>query len=93
MDIEAFDRLAESFRQFHAAFASAFDRPQWWERSQDYLRGLLVQAAERGNAENLSEVTYAFERVLQRFLREAKRNEQAMLRQLQAYLRPRLPDS
>jgi SRSO17 transposase len=90
VDVEEFARLEESFRQFHAEFAPAFGRKQWRERGQDYLRGLLVQAAERGNAENLSEVTDASERVLQRFLSEAKWDEQAVLRKLQAYLGPRL---
>jgi SRSO17 transposase len=90
LDVEEFHRLEESFGQFHAAFAPAFGRQQWRERSQDYLRGLLVQAAERGNAENLSEVTHASERVLQRFLSEAKWDDGAVTRQLQAYLAPRL---
>ena len=50
MDLQEFERIEEGFRQFHAKFAPAFGRKQWRERSQDYLRGLLVQAAERGNA-------------------------------------------
>ncbi len=90
MDLEAFDRLEETFRQFHREFAPAFGRVEWRRRSQDYLRGLLVQAAERGNAENLAEVVDASERVLQRFLSEAKWDDQAVLRKLQEYLAPRL---
>lgn len=85
-----FARLESSFQQFHAEFAPAFGRKQWRERSRDYLRGLLVQAAERGNAENLSEVTEASERVLQRFLSEAQWSESAVIEQLQRYLGPRL---
>lgn len=91
MDVAEFDRLEDSFRQFHAEFAPTFGRKQYRERSLDYLRGLLVQAAERGNAENLSEVTAASERVLQRFLSEATWDEDAVLRQLQRYLGRRLP--
>ena len=91
MDLQEFARLEASFRQFHAHFAPAFGRQQWRERSRDYLRGLLTQASERGNAENLSEaVEGASPRVLQRFLTEAKWDDQAVIRQLQAYLGPRL---
>lgn len=90
MDQEEFGRLETSFRSFHAEFAPVFGRKPCRERSQDYLRGLLVQAAERGNAENLSEVTDASERVLQRFLTEARWDEQAVIGKLQEYLGPRL---
>ena len=91
MDLQEFERLEESFQQFHTHFAPAFGRQQWRERSRDYLRGLLTQASERGNAENLSEaVEGASPRVLQRFLTEARWDDQAVLRQLQAYLGPRL---
>jgi hypothetical protein len=72
VDLQEFARIEESFRQFHAALAPAFGRKQWRERSRDYLRGLWVQAQERGNAENLAEaVEGASPRVLQRFLTEA----------------------
>ncbi len=91
MDLQAFERIEESFRQFHGSFAPAFGRKQWQERSRDYLRGLLGQASERGNAENLSEaVEGASARVLQRFLSEAKWDDGAVTEQLQAYLAPRL---
>jgi SRSO17 transposase len=90
MDLEAFDRISDTFLRFHAEFAPAFGRSEWRRRSQDYLRGLLVQAAERGNAENLSEVVEASERVLQRFLSEAKWDDQAVTQHLQRYLAPRL---
>ncbi len=92
MDTTEFARLEESFTGFHAAFAEAFGRQQWRHRSQDYLRGLLVQSAERGNAENLSEVTEASERVLQRFLSEAKWDDQRVLKRLHQYLATRLQD-
>jgi SRSO17 transposase len=95
MDTAEFARLEATFAGFHGAFASAFGRRQWRDRSQDYLRGLLVQSAERGNAENLSEVTEASERVLQRFLSEAKWDDQRVLKRLQQYLATRLqhPDA
>lgn len=90
MLLDEFTRLEASFLQFHAAFAPAFGRKQWRERSRDYLRGLLVLTGERGNAENLAEVTHASDRVLQRFLSEANWDDQAVIQQLQAYLGPRL---
>jgi SRSO17 transposase len=93
MEAEEFDRLEASFRAFHACFVPVFGRKQYGQRSQDYLRGLLVQAAERGNAENLSEVTEASERVLQRFLSEAKWDDDAVVGKLQEYLGPRLRDA
>jgi SRSO17 transposase len=96
MDLQAFERIEASFRQFHADFASAFGRKPWRERSRDYLQGLLVQSAERGNAENLAEaVVGASPRVLQRFLTEARWDDQAVTRRLQQVLAPRLahPDA
>ena len=90
MDLEAFDRLNDTFLRFHAEFAPAFGRKEWRRRSQDYLRGLLVQTSERGNAENLAEVVDASDRVLQRFLSEAKWDDQAVTQHLQQYLAPRL---
>jgi SRSO17 transposase len=93
VDLQEFAEIEESFRRFHAHFAPAFRRQQWRERSQDYLRGLLVQAQERGNAENLAEaVEDASPRVLQRFLTEAKWDDQAVTEALQQYLAPRLAD-
>jgi SRSO17 transposase len=93
LDPQEFARLESSFQQFHAFFAPAFGRQQWRERSRDYLRGLLVQSQERGNAENLAEaVEGASPRVLQRFLTEAKWDDQAVTRKLQESLAPRLAD-
>jgi SRSO17 transposase len=96
LDLQEFARIDDSFRQFHAHFAPAFGRKQWRERSRDYLRALLVQAAERGNAENLAvAVAGASPRVLQRFLTEAGWEDQAVTHRLQQYLAPRLshPDA
>jgi SRSO17 transposase len=91
MDLQEFERIEERFGQFHAHFAPAFGRKQWRARARDYLRGLLVQAAERGNAENLAEaVEGASARVLQRFLTEAQWEDLAVTEALQRYLAPRL---
>ena len=71
MDTAASERVYGAFQDFHAYFAPAFGRKQWRERSEQCLEGLLVQSQDRGNAENLSE-TVAPPRVLQRFLTEAR---------------------
>ena len=79
MDLQQFERIEASFRQFHAELAPAFGRQQWRERSRDYLRGLLVPAAERGNAENRAEaVEGASARVLHRFSTEARWDDPAV---------------
>lgn len=96
MDRADFDRINDTFLAFHAEFAPTLGRKEWRLRSQDYLRGLLVQTQERGNAENLSEaVEGASERVLQRFLTEAQWDDAAVTAHLQRYLAPRLthPDA
>jgi SRSO17 transposase len=91
LDPREFDRLEASFRAFHAFFAPAFGRKQWRQRSRDYLRALLVQAGERGNAENLAEAVEGVSaRVLQRFLTEASWDDLAVTEALQRYLAPRL---
>ena len=55
MDAASFERVYDSFQEFHALFAASFGRKQWREHSRNYLQALLVQAGERRNAENLSE--------------------------------------
>ena len=91
MDPQEFARVEASFRQFHGQFAPAFGRKQWRERSRDYLQALLVQPAERGNAENLAEaVPGVSPRVFQRFLTEAGWDDAAVIRRLQQDLAPRL---
>ncbi len=52
----------------------------------------LVQSQERRNAENLSEAVAATPRVLQRFLAEARWDDDAVIGRLQEYLGPRLAD-
>ena len=53
MELQEFERVSGSFCAFHAEYAPDFGRRQWRENSEPYLRGLLVQAEERRNAENL----------------------------------------
>ena len=85
------DRVADSFAQFHALFAPLFGRREARTRSEQYLRALLVQRAERRNAENLAEaVTGATPRTLQRFLTEAPWSARTVLAAVQAFLGPRL---
>ena len=75
---------------FHAFFAASFGRKQWREHSRNYLQGLLVQAGERRNAENLSESVGISARAMQRFLTEARWDDAAVIGRLQEYLAPRL---
>ena len=67
MDAVAFDQV---YQDFHAYFAGLFGRRETRERSRNYLQGLLVQAGERRNAENLSESVGISARAMQRFLTE-----------------------
>jgi SRSO17 transposase len=90
MDLESFARVEASFRAFHAEFAPDFGRKQWRQNSQHYLQGLLVQAEERRNAENLAEALPVSARALQRFLTDARWDDERVIAHLQAYLGPRL---
>ena len=90
MDAANFERVYEGFQQFHVFFAPAFGRKQWRERSRNYLQALLVQAGERRNAENLSESVGVSARAMQRFLTEARWDDDAVTGRLQEYLAPRL---
>jgi SRSO17 transposase len=92
MEGEEFARVYEAFRAFHACFAPAFGRKQWREHSAQYLHALLVQSEERRNAENLAEVVPVSPRALQRFLTQARWDDEAVIARLQAYLGPRLTD-
>src|SRR5256885_16054636 len=56
MDQAEFDRLAASFATFHAEFAPLFGRKEAQRRSEQYVRGLLVQQTDRRNAENVAEM-------------------------------------
>jgi len=90
MDLEAFERVSETFGAFHTAFAPLFRRRECRERGRDYLQGLLVQSEERRNAENLAEVLPVSARVLQRFLTESRWDDDAVIARLQQYLGFRL---
>ena len=90
MDVAAFERVYECFREFHGFFAAAFGRKQWRERSRHYLQALLDQSQERRNAENLSEMVPASVWAMQRFLTESRWDDDAVIGRLQEYLTPRL---
>jgi len=91
VNLEEFERVAASFAAFHQEFAPLFGRTEARARSEQYLRGLLVQQTDRRNAENLAEVIAgAMPRALQRFLTEATWSDQAVISRLQAYVGCRL---
>ena len=90
MDAASFERVYDSFQKFHAFFAASFGRKQWQEHSRNYLQALLVQAQERRNAENLSESVGISARAMQRFLTEARWDDDTVIGRLQEYLAPRL---
>ncbi len=87
MEQVEFERIATSFAAFHQEFASLFGRKEAQQRSEQYLRGLLVQQTDRRNAENISEaVDGATPRSLQRFLTESPWSDEPVIDQLQAYV-------
>ncbi len=87
MEQVEFERIAASFAAFHQEFASLFGRKEAQQRSEQYLRGLLVQQTDRRNAENISEaVDGATPRSLQRFLTESPWSDEPVIDQLQAYV-------
>ena len=90
MDGAEFRRVCGAFEEFHSFFFPAFGRKQWREHSRRYLRPLLVQSQERRNAENLSESVVVSARAMQRFLTQARWNDDTVMGRLQEYLAPRL---
>ncbi len=91
MTPEDLDRVADSFTSFHAQFAPLFGRGEAQRRSEQYLRGLLVQHADRRNAENIAAaIPNATARTLQRFLSEAPWPQRPVIAALQCFLKPRL---
>ncbi len=87
MEQVEFERIAASFAAFHQEFVSLFGRKEAQQRSEQYLRGLLVQQTDRRNAENISEaVDGATPRSLQRFLTESPWSDEPVIDQLQAYV-------
>jgi len=94
MDQVEFERVATTFARFHQEFAPLFGRTEAQERSEQYLRGLLVQQTDRRNAENLAEVSEeATPRSLQRFLTESPWSDQPVIDRLQKYVAPFLRDT
>jgi len=82
-----FDQVAASFDEFHQEFVALFGRKETQRRSEQYLRGLLVQQTDRRNAENLSEaVDGATARSLQRFLTESPWSDELVIDRLQGYV-------
>lgn len=91
MNLTEFERVAAAFATFHGQFARFFGRTETRRRSEQYLRGLLVQQTDRRNAENLAEtVGEATPRALQRLLTDAPWATSPVIDALQAYLAPRL---
>jgi SRSO17 transposase len=91
MDQVEFERVAGSFATFHQGFAPLVGRLEARQRSEQYLRGLLVQQTDRRNAENLAEIIAgATPRSLQRFLTESSWDDEAVIDQLQRYVGQRL---
>jgi SRSO17 transposase len=91
MTPEDLDRVSHSFTTFHAHFAPLFGRTETRVRSEQYLRGLLLQRADRRNAENIAEaVEGATPRTLQRFLTEAPWQHRPVIEALHQFLGPRL---
>jgi SRSO17 transposase len=94
MDEREFRRVAGAFRQFHQQFAPLFGRREARRHSEQYVRGLLVQHAERRNAENLAEAVVGSAgkdaRALQQFLTDSPWACAPVTAVLQAYLAERL---
>src|SRR5712692_2487388 len=91
MNLAEFDRVASTFTAFHQEFAPLFGRTEARQRSEQYLRGLLVQQTDRRNAENVAEtIEGATPRALQRLLSEAPWETEPVIDRLQQYLGPRL---
>lgn len=88
-----FDRVTDALSVFHRRFARLFGRREAQQRGEQYLRGLLVQQADRRNAENLAEaIPGATPRALQRFLTDAPWPADPVITELQSYLTERLSD-
>jgi SRSO17 transposase len=95
MTTDDLDRIAESFSEFHSAFADCFGRKELRQRCDDYTRALIVQSEDRCNAENLADVVSASPRVLQRFVTESRWSDRDLICRLQSVMASRLqhPDA
>jgi SRSO17 transposase len=86
-----FDQVTAAFTAFHREFAPLFGRPEAERRSEQYLRGLLVQQTDRRNAENIAEtIEGATPRAMQRLLTESPWSVERVIDRLQAYIGRRL---
>jgi SRSO17 transposase len=91
MDVAEFEKVSGTFAGFHGEFARFFGRTETRRRSEQYLRGLLIEQTDRRNAENVAEaVGEATPRSLQRLLTDAPWETRPVLDALQGYLAPRL---
>src|SRR5947209_1966200 len=90
MNEQDLERVADRFATFSEFFAPCFDRRDTRQQCYDYVRALIVQAQERRNAENLSEVEPHSARTIQQFLTESPWDDLRVTRRLQEYLGPRL---
>jgi SRSO17 transposase len=91
MDPVEFEKVSGTFAAFHGQFARFFGRTETRRRSEQYLRGLLVEQTDRRNAENVAEaVGNATPRSLQRLLTDAPWETTPVLDALQGYLAGRL---
>lgn len=91
MDVAEFEKVSGTFAAFHAQFSGFFGRTEARRRSEQYLRGLLVEQTDRRNAENVAEaVGEATPRSLQRLLTNSPWETTPVLDALQGYLAPRL---
>ena len=79
-----FDQVTAAFTAFHREFAPLFGRPEAERRSEQYLRGLLVQQTDRRNAENIAEtIDGATPRAMQRLLTESPWSVERVIDRLQ----------
>ena len=93
MDPAELDRLADRFAAVRRRYGPVFGSWGGWERGEQYLRGLLVGADDRRNAENLAEhVDGATPRGLQRFLSEAPWSAERVIEYLQEDVGPLLEE-
>jgi SRSO17 transposase len=86
-----FERVAETFADFHREFAPLFGRPEAVDHAEQYMRGLLIQQTDRRNAENVAEaVECVAPRALQRFLTNSPWSSERGIDRLQRYVGRRL---
>jgi SRSO17 transposase len=94
MDEHEVRRIAGAFRAFHRRFALLFGRKEARRHGQQYVRGLLVQHAERRNAENVAEAVLGSAgrdaRALQQFLTDSPWRHEAVVAELRRFLAERL---